>query len=108
MIMSDDVSSRSPSDIIDASAKCTLDELCRACNVEATWVIEMVEHGVLEPTGPSHAEWQFTSLSVVRVARARRLERDLSLNPPGVALALELLDEIEALRLRLKAFEAQE
>ena len=32
---------------------------------------------------------------------AARLTRDLDLNPPGVALALELLDEIDALHARL-------
>ena len=57
--------------------------------------------------GGGRSDWQFTSLAIIRVARAKRLERDLSLNPPGVALALDLLDEIEDLRSRLKAFETQ-
>ena len=37
--------------------------------------------------------------------RAHRLQRDLGLNLAGVALALELLDEIEALRSRISALE---
>ena len=49
------------------------------------------------PLGGSRHEWRFTRLSVVRVAKARRLERDLDLNPPGVALVLDLLDELDAL-----------
>jgi chaperone modulatory protein CbpM len=32
-----------------------------------------------------------------------RLQRDLEMNLAGVALALDLLDEIESLRMRLRA-----
>ena len=36
-----------------------------------------------------------------------RLERDFALNTPGVALALDLLDEIDDLRSRLRSLENQ-
>jgi chaperone modulatory protein CbpM len=36
------------------------------------------------------------------VRAASRLARDLQINPPGIALALDLLDEIEALKTRAK------
>ena len=78
---------------------------CLACNVDAKWIAELVEYGVIEPISPTGSDWQFASVSIVRVAKAKRLERDLSLNPPGVALALDLLQEIEELRSRLKTFE---
>jgi chaperone modulatory protein CbpM len=32
------------------------------------------------------------------VRTARRLAHDLEINPPGIALVLDLLDEIDALR----------
>jgi chaperone modulatory protein CbpM len=38
--------------------------------------------------------------------KARRLQLDLGLNLSGVALALELLDEIEMLRSRVGMLEA--
>ena len=41
--------------------------------------------------------------SVVRVQKAQRLQRDLGVNLPGTALALELLDRIDALEARLRA-----
>jgi len=50
---------------------------------------------------------------LAEIARATRLRRDLEINWEGVALALELLDEVQALRRenhallrRLKRFEA--
>ncbi len=39
----------------------------------------------------------------MRVEKARRLQNDLGVNLPGVALALQLLDRIDALELRLRS-----
>ena len=93
------------SEFIDTEATRTLEELCLSCDVEADWIAELVEHGVVEPTGQTRSDWQFSSVSIVRLAKAKRLERDLNLNPPGVALVLDLLDEIERLRCRLRSFQ---
>jgi chaperone modulatory protein CbpM len=101
--MTEPTSILEPAEIISRDAVCTLEQICLACHVDADWVAGLVEHGVIEPAGAAMSDWQFTSLAIVRVARAKRLERDLSLNTPGIALVLELLDEIEALRSRLKA-----
>ena len=88
-------------ELVDTAALCTIDELCLACGVEANWIIELVEHGVIEPIGRVSADWRFTCLAIVRVAKAKRLERDLDLNPPGLAVVLDLLDEIDDLRTKL-------
>ena len=100
-----DTSPAACAEVLEAGALVTLEELCNACNAQADWIAELVEHGAIEPAGRTRPEWQFASLSIVRVAKAKRLERDLELNLAGVALALELLDEIEKLRSRLEAFE---
>ena len=89
-------------ELVDAVAHCTVDELCLACNVNADWIAELVEHGVIAPIGQVHAEWRFTNLTVVRIAKAKRLQRDLELNPPALGIVLDLLDEIDDLRAQLK------
>lgn len=104
--MADKLSPTVSSEIIETGTICSLEELCLACNVDAKWIAELVEHGVIEPIGSTGSDWQFASVSIVRVAKAKRLERDLSLNPPGVALVLDLLQEIEDLRSRLNTFES--
>jgi chaperone modulatory protein CbpM len=82
-------------------------ELSRCCSCSTEWVIELVEEGVIEPLGavsvtaPPDA-WRFDETAAARAAAAQRLVRDLSINVAGVALALELLDEIRALRRRLR------
>jgi chaperone modulatory protein CbpM len=87
--------------LLDESAELSLDELCRACSRHKQWVIELVEEGVLEPIGQNHEQWRFSATSLQRARITMRLERDLGVNLPGIALTLDLLDEIEALRTRL-------
>ncbi len=88
-------------EIVDAQAIYTLEELCAVCLVEAAWVVDLIEFGVIDTNGRPRPEWQFAGLSVVRVAKAKRLERDLSLNPPGIALVLDLLERIDMLQAQL-------
>jgi chaperone modulatory protein CbpM len=83
----------------------TLDEICRACGVETAFVLELVEEGVLAPEGREPGAWRFTYTHVRRVRVASHLRSDLGVNPAGAALALELLEEIEALRARLETLD---
>ncbi|MFW2372200.1 MAG: chaperone modulator CbpM, partial [Gammaproteobacteria bacterium] len=73
----------------------------------AEWIIELVEIGALEPVAPKplsyeQIQWRFTASSLQRARKASRLQRDLGVNLAGVALALDLLDEIDALESRLR------
>jgi len=83
----------------------SLAELTRTCRVHTEWVMELVDEGVIEPRGRGAAgpQLRFSATTIVRVEKARRLQNDLGVNLPGVALALELLDRIDALESRLRA-----
>lgn len=92
--------------IIEEETVITLDELCRHCTVHAEEVVTMVREGILDPAGeePETApagHWRFHISSVRRVRTAVRLQRDLGVNLPGAALALELLDRIAELERTL-------
>jgi chaperone modulatory protein CbpM len=89
--------------ILDEAEQVTLADLTRTCRVHAEWVMELVEEGVIEPLGPGGPQWRFSATSIVRVQKAQRLQRDLGVNLPGIALALQLLDRIDALEARLRA-----
>ena len=91
------------SDIVDALS---LRDLCRFCQAEEAWVIELVEHGVLDPIGSTTGNWQFVGTSIVRAKKASRLNRDLGINTAGVALVLDLLEERDAIMRRLAQHEA--
>jgi len=80
----------------------TLAEVCRACAVRTEFIVELVEEGVLAPVGQEPERWRFTYAHLRRARVASRLQRDLGINLAGAALALELLEEIEALRTRIQ------
>ncbi|MCP4316567.1 MAG: MerR family transcriptional regulator [Hyphomicrobiales bacterium] len=75
----------------------SLAELCRSCGVRAEWVVELVEEGILEPEGTAPARWRFSAISITRARTAWHLQRDLGVNKAGIAVALNLMDEREAL-----------
>jgi chaperone modulatory protein CbpM len=89
--------------ILEEQTQLTLADLCRACAVHAERIIELVDVGVLEPLGREPARWRFGGASLHRARMALRLQRDLDIDLAGAALALELLDEIDSLRTRLRA-----
>ena len=91
--------------IIEEESALSLGELCRACGVTAEEVLSLVDEGVVEPRGPEPLAWRFESISIRRVRSAPRLRRDLGVNLAGVALALELIEELDRLRARLQRYE---
>ena len=91
--------------LLDEHTELTLNDLCRACTTSAEWVIELVGEGVLEPINYQQTQWRFTGVSLKKAQAAVRLQRDLGINLAGIALALELLDEIETLQARLSCLE---
>ena len=88
--------------VVEEEIHLTLVELCRVCRVGEEQVFGWVGEGVLEPIGETPEQWRFAGQSLRRTRVAMHLTRDLEVNTPGVALALDLLDEIEALRARLQ------
>ena len=96
--------------LLDEQTELSLNELCCACSSSEEWIIELVEEGALEPvnlqtTGYQQTQWRFSASSLQRARTAMRLQRDLSINLSGVALALDLLEEIETLEARLRCQE---
>jgi chaperone modulatory protein CbpM len=89
--------------IFEESGLLTLRDLSRMCAVDERHIVEFVEEGVLDVVEVDTAEWHFTGGALRRARLALRLERDLELNLAGVALALELMEELQHLRRELQA-----
>ena len=100
--MNDNPASVLRGSVVEEELTLTTVELCRASRSSESHVEMWVAEGVLEPSGASREEWRFSGRSLARVRIASRLARDLEINSPGVALALELLDEIERLEAHLR------
>jgi chaperone modulatory protein CbpM len=92
--------------LLDEQTRVSVSELTRVCGVSIEDVRLMVGEGMLQPhDGGSPEKWIFSGVEVRRARRALRLQRDLELNLAGAALALELLDEIDYLRRRVRSLE---
>ena len=92
-----------PGAIFEESAVLTVKDLSRLCAVDERHIVEFVEEGVLNVVEINSTEWHFTGGALRRARLALRLERDLELNLAGVALALELMEELDRLRRELQA-----
>ena len=95
-------------DIVDEGTEVSVADLCRMFAVEEQHIVALVEEGVLGARDAvliefDKTEWRFRGTEVRRVRIALRLERDLGINVPGVALVLELLEELEQLRRERRA-----
>lgn len=86
----------------------TLSEVCERCGVHAEIIVEMVEYGVVEPADTdANQRWLFADAALARLVRAQRLRQDLELNLPGLALSMDLLDEIDKLREQVASLQHQ-
>jgi chaperone modulatory protein CbpM len=87
--------------VVEGDTAFTLPALCRACGLESTQLMALVDEGVLDPVGQSPQDWLFDGSSLRTALAARRLMRDLDMDLAGVAMVLDLLAEIATLRSRL-------
>lgn len=86
---------------MDDSILLSVQDITRACAQPETWVIELVQVGILEPLPGqvgAASEWRFASQALFTARIAWRLQHDLDVNLEGVALALELIAQLDALR----------
>ena len=88
--------------LVEEEVVFSLSGLCQAAGASPDQVLGLVDEGVLQPTGNAPQHWTFAGPSLRTTRAALRLNSDLALGTAGVALVLELLDEIDSLRARLR------
>jgi len=87
--------------VVENEVHMSIVELSHASRTPQELIMSWVSEGVLSPAGSSPEDWRFSGDSLRRAKTAAHLTHDLELNVPGVALALDLLDESAQLRARL-------
>jgi chaperone modulatory protein CbpM len=100
--MNETITSFLQGQVVEEEIHLTLTELCQTSGITEAHVTTLVVEGILEPIGRQPAEWRFGGDSLRRARLALRLARDLDINPAGVALVMDLLDEIDSLRARIR------
>ncbi|UZD56398.1 chaperone modulator CbpM [Caldimonas aquatica] len=87
----------------EAHYQVTIERLCLACGTDEQTIEVLVHEGVLDVAGNRPQDWRFDAAALARARRAVRLMRELHVNAAGVALALDLMDEIARLRAQLRS-----
>lgn len=85
----------------------TLADLCRISGCSADWILELVEEGILEPEEQARPAARFHSSSITIISKVQRLQADLRVNLPGIALVLSLVDANARLQRRVRQLEGE-
>ncbi len=91
--------------VIEEQSSYTIIEICRYCDVTTDELSAMIQEGVVQPHGLTPDAWRFPASTMERIHTVVRLQQDLHLNLAGAALALDLLDEVKDLRMRVRTLE---
>ncbi len=78
------------------------EELCRAALVSADWLAERLETGLLAAEAASAQAGRFDAATLRRARAMARIERDFDAVPELAALVVDLQEEIDRLRHRLR------
>lgn len=89
-------------EIVDETPTLTLEDVCRVCDCSTEYVFDLMAEGIIDPGSGEPIDWRFSAITLRRVRRVTRMTRDLRLNLAGAALVLQLLDDIDRLRTRLR------
>ncbi len=88
-------------EILKVEPEYSLEELCHHNSFSTEFIIQCVDYGIAEVEGEEAVEWKFSPVLLQRLQRAHRLQRDLDINFTGLAVVLDLLDEMEELKSEL-------
>ena len=102
--MTNDITPQLTGKVLDEQEELTLAEVCQACQVSTEQIIEIVAEGVIDPLGEEPLNWRFQSISIKRIRFVLHVKQDLGVNVAGAALALDLLEELEELRSRVRRY----
>lgn len=80
----------------------TLEQVAAACAVEPDWLVRHLQEGLIPHAESVAGVWRFSGTALVHAQRMRVLERDFDAVPELAALVADLLEELDALRARVR------
>lgn len=83
----------------------TLEQIAAACAVEPAWLLRHIDEGLFPRAESVAGVWRFSDASLLRARRMRQMERDFEAVPELAALVADLLEEMDALREKLRRIE---
>lgn len=93
--------------IVEETTSISFVEVCHKYRINQDLLLEMIDYGLLSAQINQDNQASIDQKSLQRMETAFRLHRDLEINLAGVALALDLLDEMKDLRSELDILRKQ-
>ena len=87
--------------VVDETISFDLNHFAEACGQSPEWVLQLLEYDIL-PNRPDERVHQFFGDDVTLARRAYRLQRDFNASLTAVAMMLDLIDEVQQLRRKVK------
>ena len=72
--------------------------ICLYHQISNDTLSDMVSWGIATPSGSTPKSWLFSQDDYDRIGSASRFKKDLDINVPGAAMALQLLEELDKVR----------
>ncbi len=85
---------------VDESPELTLDELRHTLQISDDFIQELIDFGIIDLK-----DQHIPGDDLRRIRKVLRLQQDLEVNLAGVAVILDLMDEMEEMRARLTMLE---
>lgn len=80
------------------SSEVSLTELVEISGVAQNELVVWISYEIIRPASMKNNEYHFSLSELQRLKTALRLQRDLELNVSGIALVLDLLEQMQDLR----------
>lgn len=100
-------SNHSPLQFLDDSTRIALQDMLAMSGFSLSELIDLVEHGAIEPEGSTTETWTFSARTSFIARRAAGLRAEFSLDTSGTSLVLGLLERIDEMERRMRELECQ-
>jgi chaperone modulatory protein CbpM len=91
---------------LNESGSCTMVHLAEVSGLDSAELQMLVDSGTLTPLPDAGGSLAFASVAMQAARTARRLRDDFELNPSGLALAMRLLERVDALEREMARLRA--
>ncbi len=93
--------------LIEETTTFSFIEVCHKYHIPRELLSEMIEEGLFSVKSTDTEKVALDPGALRRIETAFRLHRDLDINLPGVALALDLLEQLDKLHIELEILRKQ-
>ena len=94
-------------EFIEPEQRYTIQDVCQRIQLDKEFVVQCVEYGITEIEIQQEQEWLFSTLDILKLQKAYRLQRELEINFSSIGIILNLLEDIDDLHAQVNQLQQQ-